>query len=136
MEKNQTGYKFFEHVADIMFESYGKDYPEALENSAKAMFSVFGKAEEKESAEFAGTAHNLEELTVQLLADVLAYMDTHEIVFSRLQVTSFDRKKVHAEAKAFGERKRPRDVVKAVTYHELMVKEDSKGWTIRLILDV
>ncbi|MEM2137978.1 MAG: archease [Candidatus Anstonellaceae archaeon] len=136
MGKNQPKYRFFEHVADIMFEAYGKDYPEALENAAKAMFSVFGKAEDKESAEFAVTAHNLEELTVQLLADVLAYMDTHEIVFSRLQVTAFDRKKAHAEARAYGERKRPRDVVKAVTYHELMVKEDSEGWTIRLILDV
>jgi len=129
-------YKFFEHVADIMFEAYGKDYPGALENAAKAMFSVFGKAEERESAEFAVTAHNLEELTVQLLADVLAHMDTHEIVFSRLEVTAFDRKRVHAEAKAFGERKRPRDVVKAVTYHELMVKEDKEGWIIRIILDV
>ncbi len=129
-------YRFLEHTADIMFEAYGKDYSEALQNAAKAMFSVFGSAKEEKSASFSVTAHNLEELTVQALADVLAYMDTHEIVFSRLQVKKFDRKKCHLEVQAFGEEKRPRDAVKAVTYHELMVKEDKEGWTIRIILDV
>lgn len=129
-------YKFFEHTADIMFEAYGKSYPEALENAAKAMFSVFGHAKEKESASFAVTAHNLEEMTVQLLADVLAHMDTHEMVFSRLEVKKFEKEKRHVEAVAYGEVKRAKDHVKAVTYHELMVREDEKGWAIRLILDV
>ncbi len=129
-------YKFLEHTADIMFEAYGKGYPEALENAAKAMFSIFGSAKEEAHAEFSVTAHDLEELTVQALADVLAYMDTHEVVFARLKVKKFDAAKKHLEAEAWGEKKRPRDAVKAVTYHELMVKEEKDGWTIRLILDV
>ena len=129
-------YKFLEHTADIMFEAYGKGYPEALQNAAKAMFSVFGSAGESERASFFITAHNLEELTVQSLADLLAYMDTHEVVFSRLVVKKFDREKKHLEAEAYGEKKRPRDAVKAVTYHELMVKEEKNGWTIRILLDV
>jgi SHS2 domain-containing protein len=130
-------YKFLEHTADIMFEAYGKDYPEALENAAKAMFSVFGTAKEEEMASFAVTAHNLEELTVQALADVLAYMDTHEIVFSRMKVKKFDLKGMHLDLELFGEKKRPRDAVKAVTYHELQVKEEKKGeWVIRILLDV
>lgn len=129
-------YRFLEHTADIMFEAYGKDYPEAFQNAAKAMFSVFGHADEKVKAEFSVTAHNLEELTVQSLADVLAYMDTHEIVFSRLVVKEFDSEKRHLGFEAYGEEKRPRDSVKAVTYHELMVNEDEKGWTIRILLDV
>ena len=41
-------YKFLEHTADVMFESYGKSYEEALENAAKAMFSILGNAKEKE----------------------------------------------------------------------------------------
>ena len=28
-----------------MFEAYGKSYEEALENSAKALFSIFGNAQ-------------------------------------------------------------------------------------------
>lgn len=130
-------YKFLDHTADIMFEAYGKSYPEALENAGKAMFSVFGSAKEAEIVELSVTAHNLEELTVQLLADVLAHMDTHEIVFSRMKVNKFDLKKMHLDVELFGEKKRPRDSVKAVTYHELMVKEEKKGeWVIRILLDV
>lgn len=130
------GYKFLEHTADIMFESYGKSYPEALENAARAMFSVFGSAGEGEKASFSVTAHNIEELTVQSLADLLAYMDTHEIVFSRMKVLSFNAASNSVELEAYGEKKRPRDAVKAVTYHEMMVKEENGNWAITIILDV
>ncbi|MFA6327837.1 MAG: archease [Candidatus Micrarchaeia archaeon] len=129
-------YRFLEHTADVMFEAYGQAYEEAFQNSAHAMLSVFGTAEEKARANFSVTAHNIEELTVQALADMLAYMDTNEIVFSRVQVTAFDAGKKHIEFTAFGEKKRPRDTVKAVTYHELMVKKGNEGWTIRILLDV
>jgi len=132
----QPPYKFLEHTADIMFEAYGKSYPKALKNAAHAMFSIFGEAGESERAAFSLTAHNLEELTVAALADMLSYMDTHEVVFSRMEVSKFDAAKKHAEFTAYGEKKRPRDSVKAVTYHELMVKEGKEGWTIRVLLDV
>ena len=129
-------YRFLEHTADIMFEAYGKSYEEALENSAHAMFSVFGSAGESEHATFSVSAHNIEELTVQALADMLAYMDTGELIFSRAHVLSYDAKKHTLQIEAFGEKKQPRDTVKAVTYHELEVKKDKKGWTIKILLDV
>jgi len=132
----QKPYLFLEHTADILFEAYGQTYEEAFQNSAHAMLSVFGTAGAHERATFAVTAHNIEELTVQALADLLAHMDTHEMVFSRVQVTAFDAEKKHIEFTAFGEKKQPRDTVKAVTYHELMVKNDKDGWTIRILLDV
>ena len=136
MGKGEKGYRFLEHTADIMFEACGKTYPEALENASKALFSVFGPAGESEKARFSVRAHDLEELTVQALADVLAYMDSHEIVFSRMKAVAFDPKAHSLELEAWGEKKRPRDSVKAVTYHELMVRQDKEGWTIRIILDV
>jgi len=132
----EKGFRFLEHTADIMFEAYGKSYPEALQNAARAMLTVFGKAKEKERAEFSIAAHNLEELTVQALADLVSHMDTHEMVFSRIKVLSFDATKHSVKLEAYGEKKQPRDTVKAVTYHEMMVKEDEKGWTIRILLDV
>jgi len=129
-------YRFLEHTADIMFEAYGKSYEGALENSAHAMFSVFGAAGESEHATFSVSAHNIEELTVQALADMLAYMDATETIFSRAKVLSYNAKKHTLQIEAFGEKKQPRDSVKAVTYHELMVKKGKEGWTIRMLLDV
>ena len=46
-----------------------------------------------------------------------------------MKVTEFDSKKNSLAFFAWGEKKRPRDHVKAVTYHELMVREGSEGWT-------
>ncbi|MCX8198002.1 MAG: archease [Candidatus Micrarchaeota archaeon] len=129
-------YRFIEHTADLMFEAYGKDYPEALENAAKALFSVIGSAKASEKAEITVSAHSLEELTVQILADLLAYSDIHEMVFSKFKVAEFDEKENRATIFAWGEKRRPKDSVKAVTYHELLVKKDSKGWVIRVLLDV
>ena len=132
----QEPYRFLEHTADIMFEAYGESYEKALENAAHAMFSVFGSAGESEHATFSVSAHNIEELTVQTLADILAYMDTGELIFSRAKVLEYDAARHAVKIEAFGEKKRPRDTVKAVTYHEMMVKEDKGGWTIRILLDV
>ena len=129
-------FRFLEHTADIMFESFGKSYEEALENAAHAMFSIFGEAKDKESARFKVSAHNIEELTVFTLADLLAYMDTHEMVFSRAKVLFFDPKSNSVEIEAFGEKKRARDHVKAVTHHEIMVKKGKEGWAIRVLVDV
>lgn len=132
----QAEYKFLDHTADLLFEAYGKSYEEALENSAKALFSVFGTAKPEKKIVFSCTAHNIEELTVQLLADILAYSDTHEMVFSKFSVAVFDPDRPAVLIDAWGEHKRPRDSVKAVTYHEMMVAQDKNGWTIRLLLDV
>ena len=136
MEPSSPTYLFLEHTADIMFESYGGSYEGALENAGKALFSVFGKAQKKVKITLSLSAHNLEELTVQALADLLAYMDTNEVVLCEMKVLSFDPEKCSVSIEAWGEKKRPRDHVKAVTYHELMVREEKGSWTIRILLDV
>ncbi|MCX8174806.1 MAG: archease [Candidatus Micrarchaeota archaeon] len=129
-------FRFLEHTADIMFEAYGKSYPQALENAALALFSVIGKAKPKKRAVLSLSAHSLEELTVQALSELLAYMDIHQVVFAKMKVLDFDPSRNWLEMEAWGEKVRPRDHVKAVTYHELMVKNEDGKWTIRILLDV
>ncbi|VVC01586.1 Protein archease [uncultured archaeon] len=129
-------YKFLEHTADMMFEAYGKSYPEALQNAAEALFFVIGKAAAKEKVSLSVSAENIEELTVFALSDLLSASDTKEMVFSKLVVKEFDPKKLSLSLEAYGEKRRPQMSVKAVTYHELLVKEENGQWTIRILLDV
>ncbi|MEM4554909.1 MAG: archease [Candidatus Anstonellaceae archaeon] len=130
-------YKFLEHTADIMFEAYGNSYPEALENAAKAMFSVLGPAKCKRKASFKLSAENLEELTLFSLSELLTYMDIHGLVFSEIKVKRFDEAAKTLEFEACGEKKAPKDSIKAVTYHQLLVQKSQDGkWTIRVLLDV
>ncbi|MEM4348757.1 MAG: archease [Candidatus Anstonellaceae archaeon] len=130
-------YKFLEHTADIMFEAYGNSYPEALENAAKAMFSVLGAAKCKKKALFKVSAENLEELTLFSLSELLTYMDIHGMVFSSIKVKYFDESSKTVQFEACGEKKAPKDSIKAVTYHQLAVQKAINGkWTIRVLLDV
>jgi SHS2 domain-containing protein len=129
-------YRFLEHTADKMFEAYGKSYEEALENSARAMFSLLGKAAPKKKVEFSHSAYNLEELTVQILSDMLAYSDSNNIVFSKFKVEKFDREKNFVSLVAFGDKIKAKDHIKAVTYHDLLVEEKNGKWRIRILLDV
>ena len=129
-------YKFLEHTADIMFEAYGKSYEEALQNAAAAMFFVIGEAKPLEHRHFSVSAQNIEELTVFALSDLLTSSDTDDFIFSKISVKQFDASKLTLEIDAYGEKKRPLMSVKAVTYHELLVKEEKDGWTIRILIDV
>ncbi|MCX8196885.1 MAG: archease [Candidatus Micrarchaeota archaeon] len=130
-------FRFLEHTADIMFEAYGDSFEQAFENAALAMFSILGKAECKRKVKFRISASSLEELTVNALSDLLSYMDIHGVLFSKVKVTSFDGKTFSLEFEACGQKKQPRDSIKAVTYHQLAVQKDSQNrWTIRVLLDV
>ncbi len=134
--KNSKSYKFFDHTADILFEAYGKNFTEALENAAHAMFSVIGDAKEKEEVKVKVSAPDRESLVVRFLETLLAEADIRELVFSRVKIEKFGGKPFEIEATAFGEKKRPRDSVKAVTFHELQVKEEKGKCSIRVLLDV
>lgn len=136
-------YKFLEHTADVVFESYGKDYEEALENAAEAMFSVIGdikKIRAKESFTIEEEANSLENLTVFCLSNLLSESEIRNLLLCKIKVEKFSEKdgKFHLKAKAFGEEKineKAKDLVKAVTYHELKVERNKKV-KIRVLLDV
>ncbi|PIN84050.1 archease, partial [Candidatus Micrarchaeota archaeon CG11_big_fil_rev_8_21_14_0_20_47_5] len=105
-------YRFLEHRADILFEAEGKDFKEALSNSALAMFSVIGKAEGKEKVKekvkIKEKGENKEQLVVYFLSKLLSEMDTREIVFSSVKIEKLDEGKMEIEATALGENVRPK----------------------------
>ncbi|VVB57931.1 Protein archease [Candidatus Anstonella stagnisolia] len=129
-------YVFLDHTADIMFEAWGKDFKEALENAAHAMFSIMGHAQEKESFTLHERARSPEELVVYTLSALLSNAEAKEMVISRVQITALDEKENSLSLTAYGEKKQPRDAIKAVTFHEFMLKEEKGKCTIRILLDV
>jgi SHS2 domain-containing protein len=136
-------YKFFEHTADVIFEAYGKSYEEAFENAAEAMFSFIGEVKKikgKKSFVIEEEAESLENLTVFCLSDLLSESEIRDMLLCKVKVEKFIEKKgkFYLKAKAFGEEKKDekvRDLIKAVTYHELKVEKNEKV-KIRVLLDV
>lgn len=134
--KSSKPYVFLDHTADIMFEAWGINFKEALQNAAHAMFSVMGSAREKESFTLREKAHSKEELVVYTLSALLSRAEAEEMVISRVEITELNEKENSLSITAYGEKKQPRDAIKAVTFHELMLKEEKGKCTIRVLLDV
>jgi len=133
MAKN---YEFLEHTADVFFKAYGSSFKEALENAALALFETVGFSEtDKEKVEIEVNAPNKEELVVKFLSEILTEIDIREMTFKKIEITEINEK--HAKAFVYGDNTRPKDSVKAVTYHMLEVKNPEENkWYIQVLLDV
>ena len=135
-------YEFIEHTADLGFKAYGETLERLFIHAAEAFFeaivaleSIKGKIERSIEVE----ADMLEDLMVSWLAEFLYLYDTERLVFNSFQIKCIDHSKL--EAKARGEvldpaRHEIKTGIKAVTYHQLYVKETEGGWEAQVILDV
>ena len=132
-------YRYLEHKADLLIEASGKDFPEALEWAAKGMADAIANVGERDSFRIEREADTLEDLVVDTLAGLLAESEVLEIPFSKFKVKKFEKKggKFKIAGIAYGEKDAPKKgTVKAVTYHELKVREDGGKVTILVLLDV
>jgi len=149
-DKNSVrGFRYLEHTADVYYEAYGYTFKDAFNNAILALLNtVTGGKGGKERPnniihEFTNCAIDLEELVVYTLSDILSYMDSNEIVFYDSDVVYYKTKeeskdhKYHIKAILYGNNDRPKESVKAVTFHMLKIyKDNDKVWHIKVLLDV
>jgi len=134
-------YKFLRHTADVLFEARGKNFQEALENAAQAMFDVSASGvEPKEKFEIEEKADDLETLVVFCLSKLLSEGEAREMLLCRFEASELkrDADSYVVRGTAWGERapRKRKDIVKAVTFHELKVRVGKTKTTIRVLLDV
>ena len=139
-------FEFLEHVADAYIAAYGRDLAGAFENAAVAMFETMTDVESvrpkvEETVEVEG--HDKHALLYNWLEELLIRFDVKNMLFSRFNVHALegDEEGFRLSARVYGEpfrkRKHKQKVgVKAVTYHEMEILEDSEGVTVRFILDI
>lgn len=141
-------FKYLSHTADVEFVAYGKDYGEALENSALALLNValdlkrINKAEgvmrSVAISEKAGTIENLVWFTLQ---DILSKRAAGYLNAFRFKVEKLTGGKAGFRLKGrLLYKKLSGDYtaldVKAVTAHGLKVSEYGRGYSINVIIDV
>ena len=137
-------YKFFDHTADILYESYGATFEEALENAALALFETIAdlkKVKATKTVKIREWAPNRDELAVRVLSDLVAQRDAQSLFFKTFSVTKMEEKDggfaLQGEAK--GSPMTPEAGlldVKAVTHHETKAVQSKGKWTIRVLLDI
>ncbi len=127
-------------TSDVMFEAYGRDFRELLENAAYAMFETIcqqDKVKPEKKVLITAKGSSEKELLVDWLQKLIAAVDTEEMFFSRFTITGLKDNRLKAEI--YGEPVEPskgETVVKAVTYYKLALGRGRKGYTARVSLDI
>jgi len=134
-------FEFFEHTADIGVHAYGRTLEELFINAARALYEVQGRFDLADrrmlKAELA--ANSLDELLVRWLSELLYHLSAAGVCFThfRLQFTGEQKLTVQMEGGAVDfSRSEVFEEVKAITYHQLSVKQTTDGWMATVIFDV
>lgn len=140
----KAGFRFLTHTTDLEFEAEGKTFSEALENSARAMFSGMtdiSKVLPKKKVKFKIARRGDEKALLYDFLDRLIFMcDSKSMFFSKFKV-SLSKKDGSLACEAFGEliheKHEKHSLVKAVTYHEMRAEKLPEGkWICRAIVDI
>jgi SHS2 domain-containing protein len=135
-------WEILEHPADIGLRARGAALAGLFENAATGMMEIAASPagiQEREQRPIAAEAPDREALLVTFLDEILWLVDGQGWLPARVAVRDIGETAVTATA--FGE---PRDtsrhemrlIIKAVTYHQLAVRQTGEGWEAEVYFDI
>ena len=140
-------YEIIEHTADIGLKANGATLKKLFENAAKGMFEIIKGKESQENLKLQNSkkieikreVKDFEELLVTWLSEILYIFNKEEILFKNFNILKLDNDKIVAEA--FGEKidlskNTLQTEIKAVTFHNLKIEKNIKGFSCNVIFDV
>jgi SHS2 domain-containing protein len=139
------GYRFLDHMTDAVIEAYGDTLDEAFEQAAKGlndtMVDLKGVQPDRE-LEISAEGHDIESLLFDWLDKVMLILVADGIVMSEFSAKI--RKTDNSYALAGTARGEILDLkrhtykveIKAVTYHEMSVRQQDGKATVRFLLDL
>ena len=135
-------FETLDHTADIGIIVYGEDPKSLFENAGEAFFHLITdlrkvRLRTERKIEIGG--ESLERLMVDWLNGLLYLHDVENLLFKRFRVESVGVEGLKAKVKGefFQEGVHViKTGVKAVTYHQLEVRQEKGGWRAQIILDL
>ena len=135
-------YRIIEHTADIGIHVYGRDIKRLFVNAAFALFDRITDVRVLE-----GTVENSirvsgddwPDLMVNWLRELLCLWTVEDRLVKDVDITSLSEYSLRA--KAIGDpydqnRHSIKEEIKAVTYHQIDVRQGPSGWEAQVIFDV
>jgi SHS2 domain-containing protein len=135
-------YEYIDHTGDLGFKAYGTTRQALFSHAAEAFFQALVRIEtiqEKEERLIELEAAALDDLMVAWLSELLFLFDTENLLLRRFEITNM---KDHGlRATVGGEVMDPtrhaiKTGIKAVTYHQLYVRQRGGVWEAQVILDI
>jgi len=146
LEKPCRGFDHLEHTADVLIEARGPSLSEAFEMAALATYEVMtdtSRVEPKVKVDVEVEGIDLPNLLYRWIEELIIHTDSRRLVFSKFKVKEIEIGQDYArlKAEAWGEEFNPekhvsRTVVKAMTYAQMSLKEESGCWTVRFVVDI
>lgn len=135
-------YRILEHPADVGFEAFGASVEETFANAACALTSIrvdLECIEPREQLDVRATGRDLESLLFNWLGEVLYLEDAEGWLFAEFDIWKFTGIDLNAHAR--GERYDParhalKSLVKAITYHQLEIKQTKGLWRAQVFVDI
>lgn len=137
-----SGFEILEHTADMGFRVNAESFEQLLSAAGEALSSIVmdcSQARPLGSVEIAVQGEDRESLMVNFLSEVLFVLDGRRMALAKVVVTAAGAHGVSAAllGEARDIRRHPeRHGVKAITYHQLSVRETAGAWTAEVYLDI
>jgi SHS2 domain-containing protein len=131
------GFEEISHTADWSVRVWAQDLPSLFAESARAMNSLSGTVTSngpRVKRTFESEAPDEESLLVAFLSELVYYQEQEKLAFDifKLEVKS-KRLKVEMEGAQIVSLDK---AIKAVTYHNLQIKETDQGFETTIVFDV
>ena len=140
-----SGFRYLDHVTDLVIEATGSTIENAFENSARGLVhSMFDTSRISPTLNvlIEDTGHDMENLLYNWLEKVLLLTLVEKIIVSNFKVRIIENQGIYSIiGEAMGEKidldKHSYKIeIKGVTYHEMEINQHPGEVTIRFMLDL
>ncbi len=135
-------YEILDHTADIGVIVYGENLKALFENAGEAFFHIITdlkKVKLRIEKHIVIEGESLERLMVDWLSELLYLHDVESLLFKKFNIESVGEGGLKAMAKGepFEEGVHAiKTEVKAVTYHQIEVRQEKGRWRAQVIFDL
>jgi SHS2 domain-containing protein len=136
------GYELVDHTADLGIRVWADDIKGLFEETARVFFDIItdlSKVEARLQREIAAEGAGLEELMVAWLNELLYLHEVEGLLLCDFSIAEIDKGTVTgvATGEVFDKARHSiKTEVKAVTYHQLEIKEQGGRWQAQVIFDI
>ena len=135
-------FRILEHTADIGFEAFGATRQDVFRNAARALTHLMVDLETispREEKALSAEASDMPNLLVNWLSEILYLFDAEGWLFRDFRFDVLTERGLTAMARGekFDRRKHQvKLLIKAVTYHQLDLRETAEGWRAQVYVDI
>lgn len=135
-------FEILDHTADIGIIVHGENLKTLFENAGKAFFHLITdlrKVKRRVERRVHIEGESLDRLMVDWLSELLYHHDVENLLFKEFKVESVgeDGLKATVKGEPFQEGVHViKTEVKAVTYHQIEIRQETGGWRAQVILDL